>query len=222
MVYNRVSASIVSASIASATSFAMFVVLGVWVKNQRKQRERNTSSGWSELTRTRTVKPPFPESVIRLLETTKLAYLATATDTENPAALQPHLCLMNFTYYKEGQQLIMTTRLDTKKADNLRKNGNVSVLIHDFPTLKSSASSSGNDDGNDKFGETYSITLTGVATILSNGSEESEMLRELHIQNNPTSATFIRGEGIGVVVIDVQEARICDILDKVTMWKAGG
>ena len=69
--------------------------------------------------------------------------------------------------------------------------------------------------------QTYSITLTGVATILSYGSEESEMLRELHTQNNPTSATFIRGEGIGVVVIDVLEARICDILDKVTTWKAG-
>jgi hypothetical protein len=123
---------------------------------------------------------------------------------------------MNFTYYELGQQLIMTTRVDTKKADNLRRNGNVSVLIHDFPTLKTTSRSDTSD-----FGQTYSITLTGVATIIPNGTKESDMLRELHIQNNPTSATFIKGEGIGVVVIDVEEARICDVLDKVTTWKAG-
>jgi hypothetical protein len=123
---------------------------------------------------------------------------------------------MNFTYYKQDQQLIMTTRLDTKKADNLKRNGKVSVLIHDFPTLKTTPSSD-----TSHFGQTYSITLTGVATILPNGTKESEMLRELHIKNNPMSATFIRGEGIGVVVIDVEEARICDVLDNVTTWKAG-
>ena len=94
----------VTSSTASFAFFAIFVVLGVCAKDQRKQRDR-ISTGSSELTRTRTVKPPFPESVIRLLETTKLAYLATATDSENPGALQPHLSLMNFTYYKEGQQV---------------------------------------------------------------------------------------------------------------------
>jgi len=197
--------------------WAGLVLVQIYVARSKFVTKKAKEALVQPATRTRTIKPPFPKSVVTLLETTKLAYLSTATASEHsPDILQPHLSLMNFTYCKKRQQLIMTTRLATKKAENLQTNRNVAILIHDFPTIKSASS-----EREDDFGRTYSITLTGVATILDVGSEESEVLRDLHADNNPLSATFIRGEGIAVVVVDVQEARICDVADKVTTWKAG-
>ena len=37
-------------------------------------------------------------------------------------------------------------------------------------------------------------------------------------RSRPESAVFISGEGIAIVIIDVECARVCDSQDKVTNW----
>jgi len=154
---------------------------------------------------TEVLKPPFPDTLIKLLQSSSLAYLST-TDGESP-----HLSLMNFTYDATRQVLVMTTRKDTLKATLLRQNPKVALLIHDFDTRRQ-----GNPDGS--FSSTYSITLYGTAHFVEDPVEE-EKLRSLHAKHNPKMCAFITGPTIGVVIVDVGEARICDSSDKVTSWR---
>jgi hypothetical protein len=45
--------------------------------------------------------------------------------------------------------------------------------------------------------------------------EEAERYRGIHLGNNPDYSQFIAGEGIAVITISVQSARICNVQDKV-------
>jgi len=45
----------------------------------------------------------------------------------------PHLSLMSFTYFQEEEVLIMTSRRNTQKLENLLRHPSVAVLVHDFP-----------------------------------------------------------------------------------------
>jgi len=49
---------------------------------------------------------------------------------------------------------------------------------------------------------------------------EAERYQALHLSHNPSSAQFILGDNIAVVVINVMSARICNNMDKVTTWSA--
>lgn len=95
----------------------------------------------------------------------KLCFLATQCDGE------PHLSLMNFTYFQRDEVIILCTRRDTKKYNQIVKNTKVAVLIHDFPHLNTP----GVDD--DSHGKSWSITLNGTCTVLNPGHEEGEKLR---------------------------------------------
>lgn len=107
----------------------------------------------------------------------------------------------------------MTSRVDTLKAKLLMDNPNVALLIHDFPTQR-------RDSLSGEFSRTYSVTLYGIASFISD-PKTSETLREIHAKHNPQSSAFIRGENIGVLMIEVAEARICDNNDHVKKWKSG-
>ena len=83
----------------------------------------------------------------------KLCFLATVSGNE------PHLSLMNFTYYQQDEVLIFTTRRDTKKFKQIQDCSNVAVLAHDFPHLQ--------DSSKDViFSRKWSITLNGTAKCL--------------------------------------------------------
>ena len=154
------------------------------------------------------VRPPFPGEITRLLDSAHLCYLSTSQNDS------PHLSLMNFTYNRDTQQIIFTTRRNTRKCQQLQHNNSVAILVHDFPSLR-------NQMSKESYGEaSFSITLYGKATVLSD-CPESEAMKEFHRQHSPAEARpFIQGQGIAVVAIDVEYARICDAQDKVYTWRA--
>ena len=47
--------------------------------------------------------PPLPKEAVNILQISKLCHLATCTDNE------PHLSLMNFTYYQLDEVIILCT-----------------------------------------------------------------------------------------------------------------
>mmetsp|Transcript_22575 Transcript_22575/g.50941 ORF Transcript_22575/g.50941 Transcript_22575/m.50941 type:complete len:220 (-) Transcript_22575:121-780(-) len=152
------------------------------------------------------LRPPFPREIVTLLDSASLCYLSTTLDNA------PHLSLMNFTYVRERELLVFTTRRDTKKCDNLLMNPRVAILLHDFPHLRKDRELKGAGSGS------FSITLYGAARVLDEKTADSEELRAKHLAHNPEQEVFINGTGIAVVAVDVESARVCDDLDQVTGW----
>lgn len=70
--------------------------------------------------------PPLPDEVVAVLKNSKLCYLATCYDGS------PHLSLMNFTYFQGEEVIILSTRRNTLKFQQIIENPKVAVLIHDF------------------------------------------------------------------------------------------
>ena len=104
--------------------------------------------------------PPLPDEVVEVLRTSKLCYLATQSEGN------PHLSLMNFTYCRDKEVIILSTRRNTKKFCQIVENPKVAVLIHDFPiqAVPSSPSASTKEIERTK-DKQWSITLNGVAEV---------------------------------------------------------
>ena len=96
--------------------------------------------------------PPLPEDVVKLLQASRLCFLATSD------GLNPHLSLMNFTYYREQELIILCTKRNTKKFQQIMTSNNVAILIHDFPHLQC-------HHENSDHGRSFSITLNGNVTV---------------------------------------------------------
>ena len=133
--------------------------------------------------------------------------------------------LQNFTYIGEEELLVMTTRKDTLKLQNILDSPSVALLVHDFPTLRKEQSQRrGSQEDQPASPEpsstgSYSITLYGRAQVAL--EKDAERYRQQHLAHNPKSAQFIVGESIAVVVIQVSSARICNNNDKVKHWSTG-
>ena len=105
--------------------------------------------------------PPLPDEVVEVLRTSKLCYLATQSDGN------PHLSLMNFTYCRKEEVIILSTRRNTKKFYQIVENPKVAVLIHDFPADSSPRASLIVPEPELKNAKQWSITLNGVAEVRS-------------------------------------------------------
>ena len=157
-----------------------------------------------------TLTSPLPEEIVEVLEQAALCYLASLTTLPSTSALegaiyQPHLSLMNFTFVRKSatqphEAIVLSTRRNTLKFANLISSPAATLLVH--------------------AGSDLSITLVGIARALEEEPERAERLRALHLANNPGSAVFISGDGIAIIEIAVQSARICDAEDRVHQWKA--
>jgi nitroimidazol reductase NimA-like FMN-containing flavoprotein (pyridoxamine 5'-phosphate oxidase superfamily) len=173
-------------------------------KLQGKKRKRRGTADVQETN----LRPPFPQPVVDLLQSACLCHLGVTLDDG-----KTHLCLMNFTYVKEEETLILTTRRNTTKYQAIEKIDLVTLLIHDFPTDKSARSV---DSG---YAKTHSITLYGNASILS--GEDAEEMRLKHLQRHGDKySQFIIGKDIAVLKVEVSSAKLCNIKDEVTMWDA--
>ena len=214
------SSSRIPAPVMAVVGSAALLGLGVWLgrrssSNSSKERRRKTQ--WIN----RELRPPFPDEIVALLNSASLCYLSTTLDDS------PHLSLMTFTYHQPSQKIIFSTRRDTQKCAHLESNPRVAILIHDFPSQRGSAGRSAGEEEDDVHSAayesgTYSITLYGEASVLPDGPE-AERLRAVHLErSSPQAGVFIQGEGIAVVVIDVECARVCDSQDKVTTWTTAG
>ena len=105
--------------------------------------------------------PPLPDEVVEVLRTSKLCYLATQSDGN------PHLSLMNFTYCRKEEVIILSTRRNTKKFYQIVENPKVAVLIHDFPVDTSPRGSIIAPEPELRNAKQWSITLNGVAEVRS-------------------------------------------------------
>ncbi len=152
------------------------------------------------------IRPPFPTEIISLLDAASLCYLATAN------ANTPHLSLMIFTYCRERETLIFSTRRETLKCQHLQANPNVSVLVHDFPHLLVDTRA-GAKSG------TYAITLNGKARVLNAGAE-ADFFREKHLERNPNMANFIAEPAYAMVAVTLEGARVSNSQDQVSNWNA--
>lgn len=194
---------------AMAAGGAALLALGVWIgrRSGPDKKQRVSGGAWSDVE----LRPPFPPEIVALLNSARLCYLSTTLDDS------PHLSLMHFTYDQASQQILFTTRRDTMKCRHLESNPSVAILIHDFPALRNDTEFAASYES-----ATYSITMYGNASVLVDGPE-AERLRDIHLDHSsPEARVFIRGEGIAVVRIAVECARVCDSQDKVKTWNVSG
>lgn len=153
--------------------------------------------------------PPFEKEVLLLLKHCSLCYLSTTRQTPN-APPEPHLSLMKFTYDRESNVLVMTTRRDTNKFRNLQANPRVAVLVHDFPQHDVTP------EGAEGAVNAGSLTLYGNVRLPGTNASE-ERYRRVHLDNPHCQgySQFIKGAEYAVLLIDVDFAMLCDKEDKV-------
>ncbi|KAI6247970.1 Pyridoxamine 5'-phosphate oxidase [Erysiphe necator] len=152
----------------------------------------------------------LPLEVVQCLQNARFLHLATCTN------LIPHVALMNYTYlpsspYCKFPIIIMTTNPNSMKTQNLIRNPNVSLLVHDWvshrpptTTRRVSGPSSGSPPPeatgsslaslllniNTSAMSSISATIFGQARLVDRGTEEEIFYREAHLDNN----TFIEGD----------------------------
>lgn len=80
-------------------------------------------------------KESLPESVLNLLNSSRFIHLATCLDNK------PHVSLMNYTFVRQRDDnvVIVSTPRKTTKFENMLSNPNVSLLIHDWISVKNTA-----------------------------------------------------------------------------------
>jgi len=133
-----------------------------------------------------------------------------------PFPFSPTCSLMNFTYFREDEVLILCTKRKTKKFAQISGNAEVAVLINDFPLLRADDGIPGSAATGTSTG---SITLNGTAEALRDSDPLAVKYRAVHLANNEQYAHFIQGEDIAVIVIRFDAARICDFKDQVRHWQ---
>lgn len=144
----------------------------------------------------------IPEEFLFLTEHCNICFLSTSREN------CPDIYMMFFTYHKNDNVILLTTKKD-KKYDDIVSNPNVSVLIHSLEG-KASNECSFQDQKHS------SVTVTAKA-FFADKEKESEY-KELQISSHPKWADAFKGEDKSVIVIPVEKLTIVDIKDKITTW----
>lgn len=122
-----------------------------------------------------------------LLINEKLCIMATCWEDK------PYLSLMNFTYLESENKVVLSTRRNSKKYDNIQKNKHISLLM--FSSF----------DG-------VSATLLGTALTLE--AHEEAYYRALHMEKN-NMPQFILGENISLIVFSIDNIVVSNSQDEV-------
>ncbi len=137
----------------------------------------------------------IPEQLLKLLKNLKLCILATSYCD------YPHLSLMNFTYVAEEGVIILSSRSNTTKVENIKRNPRVALLFKGL-------------DEHDQL--PLSCTIYGTANVVS--KEEDLIYRNKHHKKNHDMSQFINGEHISVIKVNIESAALSDSNDKVKTW----
>lgn len=165
----------------------------------------------------------LPESVTNLLKSTRFVHLATSLNDV------PHVSLMNYTYYKgpDHHCIIISTPTATTKYENMVSNPRVSVLVHDWISVKTEdkevetpatgrrnslyemlANINKNELGR------FSVMLVGEAEIVHQDSEKFPFYRSLHLNNSKIEQSqaknYIEPDGNAIVVINIKSCKVTD------------
>ena len=73
----------------------------------------------------------IPEDIKKILKNENLCAMATSVDD------QPYLSLMNFTYIEAENKIILSSKKNSKKYNNIQKNKNISILVSSNSPKKS-------------------------------------------------------------------------------------
>lgn len=87
-------------------------------------------------------------------------------------------------------------------------------LVHDFTTH---ADEDNNDYSPLENRPRYSITLNGRVHVET--GERAERYRQIHLAHNTSYSQFIVGEGIAIITVHLQRARVCDVNDRVSHYQ---
>ena len=133
----------------------------------------------------------LPENVTTLLKLTRFVHLGTCHNNV------PHLALMNYTYYRDGDSdvvIMLLPRLLTKMA-NIEANPEVALLIHDWISAKDNQPN--NDGSSSRRNSLYemlaninkneisrvSVQIQGQAEILDPKDARFSLYKLLHLNN---------------------------------------
>jgi nitroimidazol reductase NimA-like FMN-containing flavoprotein (pyridoxamine 5'-phosphate oxidase superfamily) len=105
----------------------------------------------------------------------------------------PYISLMNFTYLEAENKVLLSTRRDSKKYDNIQKNKHISLLVYSSV------------DG-------VSATLLGTALTIE--AAEEAHYKAIHLQKNDMPQ-FILGENIGLIVFEIEKIVVSNSKDEV-------
>lgn len=130
--------------------------------------------------------------VLKLLDTEKFCCLGTSYKD------QPHISLMNFTYIHKERAIILSSRKDTEKMKQMKKNNKVSILLNNT---------------SNKIETPISCTIDGIASILE--ENESLLYRNIHLKKNKGMENFIIGDNIVIIYIGLKHVLVSNIQDKV-------
>lgn len=151
----------------------------------QNQKQDNNTIGDSSDSAAYDCFPPLPQEVVNLLRyqyipifdlqyitimksivsivifrrISRLCFLATQSNGE------PHLSLMNFTYVQEEEVIVLSTRRNTKKFEQITESPKVAVLIHDFPHNNTQNTNISVADDSGYQGNSWSITLNGTSKV---------------------------------------------------------
>jgi len=131
----------------------------------------------------------IPEEIKDLMKNNKLCTMATCWEEK------PYLSLMNYTYLESENNIILSSRKNSRKYKNIQKNKNISLLVSSNSPKKSA-------------------TLLGTALTISSGDENEEYYRKLHIENSDMPQ-FILGKDINLIIFKIEEIIVSDSQDNV-------
>ncbi|EMG47988.1 hypothetical protein SBY92_002984 [Candida maltosa Xu316] len=167
----------------------------------------------------------LPESVLNLLNSSRFIHLATCLDNK------PHVSLMNYTFFHKGNKdvIIISTPKTTKKYSNMVSNPNVSILIHDWISVKGSDKSTSSDSStqprrnslyellanfNRNELSRVSVMLDGNARILAQDDPEYNFYKSLHLNNSKIEdnqvKNYIEKDDNALVLIDINCCKVTD------------
>lgn len=145
----------------------------------------------------------LPDQFTFLSEHCQLCFLTTSRENK------PDIHIMFFSYHKEDNVIILTTKRD-KKYEDITINPHVSLLLHSFEG-RASTQCSFQDQ------KPASVTVYGKA-YFPNELKDSEY-RQVQINSHPKWGDAFRGDDKIVIALPVEEILIVDVKGKVTRWK---